>query len=109
MNSANGAIDEHDQYHSPDDKHFEVTFDGPTGYGIGGRAVGCKPFFDKMGFTETQFAKLSEFAKELESRLGGNIESDGNDSFLAMRRNNTLLSLLNAFVTKFLMAIRKPE
>jgi Rad3-related DNA helicase len=36
------------KFKTPDETEFDMTFDGPNGHGVRGKAVGCATFFDKV-------------------------------------------------------------
>ena len=101
-NGAAAKIRDYQRYHTPDDKEFEVTYYGPTGYGLNGKPVGCKPFFDK--FRTTSGDKLVEYASAVESQLGGDKQTESSGG-----RSTALLDRLVEFVTKFSFAMKSPE
>lgn len=78
--SAAKALDDYRNYHTPDDQEFEVSYDGPNGHGVLRKAVGCKPFFEKLQVTEKEVVQLLEFSKAMESHLTGSDKSDKPDS-----------------------------
>lgn len=45
-----------------------MTVDGPTGYGVGGQAVGCKPFWDRL-------KKNARFDPDRLLQCGGEIDT----------------------------------
>lgn len=64
-------------YNTPDNHEVELSYDGPTGYGIKGAAVGCQPFLTQLGITKEKCSQLLELALSMEQKLfGGNSESD---------------------------------
>jgi hypothetical protein len=69
------------RYHNtPDNHEVELSYDGPTGYGIKGAAVGCQPFLTRLGITKEKCSQLLELALSMEQKLfGGNSESDDTD------------------------------
>ena len=113
-NSAKGAIDEYIRYHTPDTKEFEVTFDGPTGHGIGRKAVGCQSFFQRMGFSKDKLKQLLEYGKSLDTFMNGGAGNEDNEagdhqSFLRQRKGSTLVTRLNELISKFNVAVERPE
>lgn len=104
MSGAKAAILEWEKFHHPDDREFEVEYFGPTGNGVGRKAVGCKPFFDRMrddGFAENE--TLLRFAKELENSRNGD---DGSE---VERRESTLCDRLVELISKLCLAMMSPE
>jgi hypothetical protein len=69
---------DHKKYHNtPDNHEVELSYDGPTGYGIKGAAVGCQPFLTRLGITKKKCSQLLELALSMEQTLfGGNSEGD---------------------------------
>jgi len=99
---ADAAIREWRKFHSPDDKEFEVTYDGPTGMGVGGKAVGCKPFFDRLQLRQGELEQVVAYAEALSEHVRGRSEDQGERSMNQMDR---LLEL----VVKFSAASQKAE
>ena len=99
---ADAAIREWRKFHSPDDKEFEVTYDGPTGTGVGGKAVGCKPFFDRIQLRHGELEQVVAYAEALSEHVRSRSEEQGERSMNQMDR---LLEL----VVKFAAASQKPE
>ena len=99
---ADAAIREWRKFHSLDDKEFEVTYDGPTGMGVGGKAVGCKPFFDRLQFRQGELEQVVAYAEALSEHVRSRSEEQGERSMNQMDR---LLEL----VAKFSAASQKPE
>ena len=46
-------LEEYQRFRTPDDKEFEMTYHGPTGYGIGGRSIGCMRFLQNLNFSKS--------------------------------------------------------
>jgi len=65
---------------TPDNHEIELSFDGPTGYGIKGAAVGCQPFLTRLGITKEECARLLEFAVSMEQELFGGKSKDGDSN-----------------------------
>ena len=91
------VLRECEKYNKSDDSEFEVTFEGPTGRGQMGKAVGCRPFFDKLGLTELDFLTLSAYGNALEKFLRGRDDGDGSSE--RDRVSNLLDRLMELIVT----------
>lgn len=63
---AKKAIEEWERFHTPDSKSFEMTYDGPSGYGLAGKSVGCKTFFEKVKVDIANSEKLRRCAETME-------------------------------------------
>jgi hypothetical protein len=66
---AKKVLEEWERFHTPDSKSFEMTYDGPSGYGLAGKAVGCKTFFEKVKVDITNSERLRRSAETME-RIG---------------------------------------
>ena len=66
------------KFHTPDDTEFDMTFDGPNGHGVMGKAVGCATFFDKLGGTKFDGDALRKNLEAIDAhvRPKQNFESD---------------------------------
>eukprot|EP00536_Pseudo-nitzschia_multiseries_P011847 jgi/Psemu1/260170/estExt_Genewise1Plus.C_4270011 len=104
--------DEYKKYHNTPDTHeIELSYDGPTGYGIKGAAVGCQPFLSQLGITKEDCAKKLELALSLEQSLfGGNSESDEAiiDGSAKADTSNVLTTLIE-LLSKLVTATENPE
>lgn len=98
------ALRDWEKFHTSDDTEFEITFDGPTGYGKMGKAVGCRPFFDKLGLTESDFQKLCVHADAFEKYLRGR---DDNNATTERDRISNLVDKLLELIWKMDSAISK--
>lgn len=94
------------QFHTPDDTEFEVSFDGPTGKGIGGKCVGCMPFFEKLGLTKSDMDSLVTYVDAFEKFFRGRESNDGSPE---KDRISNLVDRLMELVHKFSVAIQTPE
>jgi hypothetical protein len=95
---------DYEKFHTSDDTDFDITFDGPTGQGRMGKAVGCRPFFDKLGLTESDFLKLCVYASAFEKFLRGR---DGDEASTERDRISNLLDRLMELVDKMNSAINE--
>ena len=93
-----------EKFHKADDSEFDISFEGPTGHGRMGKAVGCRPFFDKLGLTESDFLKLSVYADAFEKFLRGR---DGNDGSSERDRISNLLDRLMELIGKMNSAMNE--
>ena len=60
------------KFKGPDDQEFEMTFDGPTGHGSGGKTRGCQPFFDRIGLNASQGDHYRKLGEGLDSHIRSN-------------------------------------
>ena len=95
---------DYEKFHTSDDSDFDISFDGPTGRGHMGKAVGCRPFFDKLGLTESDFLKLCVYASAFEKFLRGR---DGNDASTERDRISNLLDRLMELIGKMNSAMNE--
>ena len=110
--SAKKAIEEYLKFKTPDDKEFELSYDGPTGHGVLQKAVGCKPFFEKLGISKSDMERLYKYSQALESQLtsrngqedGPDVKNHSND-----QERNTVVDLLNGMLSKLTLAAENPE
>ncbi len=100
------ALRDWEKFKTPDDKEFEVTFDGPTGKGHLGKCVGCLPFFEKLGLTKSDLDGLCTYVDAFEKFFRGR---EGNDGSTERDRISTLVNRLTEFVYKLNAAIKTPE
>ena len=89
-----------------DDKDFDMTFDGPTGHGVRGKAVGCATFLERL---DTQFdgdqlrSSSAEFVKSLRSKEDG--QSDKFSGLLdKLSALTTILSLTAKYSEHYYIA-----
>jgi hypothetical protein len=90
------------KFHTPDDTEFEITYDGPTGHGVRGKAVGCQTFFDKLGLT----LGLVENLKKYGEALDGHIRSK--ESYEQEKYSNSL-DRMNEIIVRLNYALEVPE
>ena len=91
------------KYHNtPDNHEVELSYDGPTGFGIKGSAVGCQPFLTRLGITKERCARLLEFALSLEQTLFGGKSEDknANQSENAVGESSNVLTVLVELLSK---------
>ena len=101
---ADKALKDWEKFHSPDDTAFEITFDGPTGKGVGGKCVGCLPFFDKLGINKEDFATLTKYVDAFQQFFRGH-----EDESIEKDRISNLVDSLMELVHKLNAAIQTPE
>jgi hypothetical protein len=99
---ARSVIGEWERFHTPDDTEFEMTYDGPNGRGLGGKAAGCKTFFDKLSLSQEKMEGLQKSAEGLDSHVRSQEE-------WAQTKYLTLLDNLNEVMMRFAYALEKPE
>eukprot|EP00977_Amphora_coffeiformis_P002711 scaffold521_cov167-Amphora_coffeaeformis.AAC.2 len=101
---AKAAIVESEKFHHPDNKEFEIDYFGPTGHGVNRKAVGCKPFFDRIRDRNLldNYALLQS-AQLLQSEIAGNDASE------AGRRETNLMDRLVELISKLGHAMKSPE
>lgn len=90
------------------DHAIERSFDGPTGHGLRGKPVGCKPFFTKLGLGNSNsdyFDRLLHYAISFEKRAFG----EGQNTSLAGQEQSNVLSRLLDLVSKLNKAAESPE
>jgi len=85
-----------------DDYEFELDYFGPKGHGIGGRAVGCKPFFQQIMFSDKDGEVLVTNTDLLDKHLRSNMNDDS-------EALNALLDRLVEFVSRFCFASKQSE
>lgn len=95
------AIAEYERFKTPDTKQFDVFFFGPTGSGVYRQPIGCKMFFDKIGFTETDAETIMKNSALFEQYM----TSRSKDT--STRR--LLVDKLVSFVSGFVSAYKYPE
>ena len=81
-----------------------MTYDGPTGNGKGGKAVGCQTFFDKLGLTQAAVETLVKHAEALENHVRS--REGGADWIQA--KYNTLADNLSDMIRRFTYALEEP-
>lgn len=81
-----------------------MTFDGPTGHGQGGKAVGCQTFFDKLSINQATTEMLLKHAKALE----GFVRSREGEAEWVQAKYTTLVDNLTNLVQYFTYALEQP-
>lgn len=104
-NGARKVIADWEKYHTPDNTEFDMTYDGPTGNGKGGKAVGCQTFFDKLGLTQASVETLVKHAEALESHLRSR---EGREADWMQAKYNTLADNLSDMIRRFTYALEEP-
>lgn len=66
---ASKLLDEWRKFHTPDDSEFDMTFDGPNGHGVRGKAVGCATFFGKLDGTTFDGMELRSNCEAIDSHV----------------------------------------
>ncbi len=92
------------KFRTPDNHEVELSYDGPTGYGIKGAAVGCQPFLTRLGITKEKCARLLEYALSMEQTLfGGKSEGDDSDDKQnVVGESSNVLTVLVELLTKLM-------
>lgn len=96
---------EHARLRLGDDHSMEVSYSGPSGFGIRGEAVGCRPKLEELGITSSTCTRLSELAQALETHLFGG----KNDVAEANQTSEAVMNDLIDFTGKFELAAKHPE
>lgn len=103
---ADAALRNWEKFKTKDDTENEYTFDGPTGKGIGGKAVGCLGFFEKLGITKADLDTLSRHVDAFEKFTRGREE---NQEPLERDKASNLVDRLVELIHKLSLAIQTPE
>jgi hypothetical protein len=83
----------------------EVSYSGPSGFGIRGKAVGCGPKLEEFGYTSEMYTRLSNLAGSLEQHLFGG----KNDVAESNQTSEAVMNDLMDFISKFELASKHPE
>ena len=102
-------LEEYQRFRTPDDKEFEMTYHGPTGYGIGGKSIGCMRFFQNLNFSKEKLSQVNEFCHAFDSYVGGNTDADDHQSFIEQRKGSTMATRVHELISKLLVASKKSE
>ena len=97
------AIKEWEKFRTSDDTEFDILLDGPSGHGQNGKPVGCKPFFDKLGMSESDFEILETHVEAFNGYLRGQNDNEERD------RVSNIVDKLTELVCKLSWAAKKPE
>ncbi len=100
------ALRDYERFHSPDETEYEIIYDGPTGNGVGGKAVGCLGFFRRLGLSKTDFEKLVIRFNALDKFYRGR---DGNEEAVERDRTTNLFDRLGDLISKLSRAVDTPE
>ena len=96
---------EHKKFKLLDDHAVEVAYQGPSGYGYKGEAVGCAPMLQELGITSALCSRLSECAEALESHFfSGDSETQTEDV-----AGEAVLNDLISLISRFEVASKNPE
>lgn len=90
------------KFHTPDETEFEISYDGPTGHGVRGKAVGCQTFFDKLGLTFGQAENLRRYGEALDSHIRSK------ETYEQEKYSNSL-DRLNEIIVRLSYALEHPE
>lgn len=96
---------EHARFRLSDEHSVELAYSGPSGFGIKGQAVGCRPKLDELGITSVMCTRLSELATSLENHLFGG----KNDVSERNQASEAVMNDLIDFIGKFELAAKHPE
>lgn len=99
---AQRALEEWERYKTPDTQSFELTYDGPSGHGVNGKAIGCKPFFDRLEIRSAQREQLCKYAEEMSQYVS---EGEGYDATLRRAAFENMVD----FVNKITLAAEHPQ
>jgi len=103
---AQKALRDYERFHSPDDTEYEIIYDGPTGNGVGGKAVGCLGFFQRLGLSKSDFEKLLIRFNSLDKFHRGR---DGSEEAVERDRTSNLFDRLGDLISKLYRAVEAPE
>lgn len=97
--------EEHSRMHLSDDHSVEVSYSGPSGFGIRGEAVGCRPKFEELGITAQYCNKVFDLAHSLEFHLSGETSDVAEED----TTNEAVLKDLVGIIGRFHLAAKHPE
>ena len=98
---ATQTINDWRKYHTPDDHNVEVTYDGPNGRGQNGKAVGCRPFFDRLEMSQNDLNYVVSCAEA----IGEYVQQREEQDQTSQNRVDRIIDL----VSKFASACEEPE
>mmetsp|Transcript_11480 Transcript_11480/g.20851 ORF Transcript_11480/g.20851 Transcript_11480/m.20851 type:complete len:491 (+) Transcript_11480:487-1959(+) len=104
-NGARRVIADWEKFHTPDNTEFDMTFDGPTGHGRNGKAIGCQPFFDRLGLTEESADVLVKHVETLETFVKS---QEGNAEWVQAKYTN-LVDSLSEMLNRISCALDAPS
>jgi hypothetical protein len=86
---------DYQRFHNiPDDHEVELTYDGPTGFGLKGVPVGCTPFLDRLGTTKEECSQLLHLALSMEQSMFGGSQQDASTDQADASTSNVLTVLV---------------
>jgi hypothetical protein len=86
---------------TPDDHEEEISYDGPTGWGLRGKPVGCNPFLERLGITKDECANLLELAISMEQEMFGG-KQDGQVEQTGQGDASNVLTILIELLSKLM-------
>jgi hypothetical protein len=104
-NGARKVIADWEKFHTPDNTEFDMTFDGPTGHGRNGKAIGCQPFFDRLGLTKESADVLAKHVETLETFVR---TREGNAEWVQAKYTN-LVDSLSEMLNRVSYALEAPS
>jgi Rad3-related DNA helicase len=99
---AERAVEEWRRFNTPDNTSFEMTYDGPSGYGVGQKSIGCQHFFDRIGCSRLKPNLLREYAEKM------NVHAQERSGPEALVRRN-LFEQLQDTIAKLTVAMEQPQ
>ena len=103
---AQAALRDYEKFHSADDTEFEISLHGPTGHGVGRKAVGCLPFFDELNILQSDLEMLERYVDAFEKFCRG---QESNESSGERDRISNLTDRLLDLVHKMCSARTNSE
>ena len=88
-------------HNTPDDHGEEISYDGPTGWGLRGKPVGCSPFLERLGITKDECANLLELAQSMEQEMFGG-KQDGQVEVTRQGDSYNVLTILTELLSKLM-------
>lgn len=96
---------EHARFRLGDDYSLEVSYHGPSGYGLRGEAVGCEPILHNLEISPELCRRLHDKATSLENHLFGGEMEPSQDELLGQKSFKEVVD----FIGQFEMAAKNPE
>jgi hypothetical protein len=92
---------DYQRFHNiPDNHEVELSYDGPTGYGLLGRPVGCKPFLERLGLTKENCSELLHLALSMEQSMFGGDQGGATSSDQQDASSSNALTILVEILSK---------
>jgi hypothetical protein len=88
-------------HNTPDDHQEEISYDGPTGWGLRGKPVGCNPFLERLDITKDECANLLELAISMEQEMFGG-KQDGQVEETGQGDASNVLTILIELLSKLM-------